>query len=146
MTMVKVADTWIYSFGGAKGNYDVTNKCLEIERLQSKRFYPPDSKWESLSVKHSTESLCQQGVIMLNPLIRDFQVVERRYLLFGGVFNELQQQSFIFNENVKDFRKSTITQSPGNTIAFPDKFYYQQSFKVTDLPLNIVTELKKKKA
>ena len=64
---------------------------------------------------------------------------ERRFLIFGGVFNDFLDQVFVFNENLEDMSKSYCSNKPTSTITLPfkDKFYYQMMFKITEIPHQI---------
>ena len=44
----------------------------------------------------------------------------------------------MFNENLLDLSKSYCTPKTEQTLPFKDKFYYQQMFKISDLPQQIV--------
>lgn len=51
----------------------------------------------------------------------------RRYLIFGGVYGEFTNQTFIFTENMTDFQKShcDVLPGPDAIMPFADKLYYQ---------------------
>ena len=120
-------------------------KGLEIERLntalvdigQMNRTHV----WERIVIKSKNFRCCQQGVIPLNTSWGDEhigQIGERRFLIFGGVFNDFIDNCFIFNENLSDLSKSYCSKAPTKRLPFKDKFFYQQTFKISDLPDEIV--------
>lgn len=110
MTMHVMDKTWIYSFGGASSSYmnrDATG--LEVERLNTEdigRIRPhtkasdfeseetigsPMLRWERIYIKCSYLRCCQQGVIPLNTSWANERIGkegERRFLVFGGVFDD----------------------------------------------------------
>ena len=53
------------------------------------------------------QSCCQQGIIQLNSNSEN----ERRFLVFGGVHGDFTNQTFIFVENLKDLKKSTVQEA-----------------------------------
>ena len=89
-----------------------------------------------LRVDCKYQSCCQQGIIQLNSNSEN----ERRFLVFGGVHGDFTNQTFIFVENLKDLKKSTVQEaSEDQTISFNDKFYFQFQTKLSQIPpsLNI---------
>lgn len=151
MTMMVLDKTWIYSFGGASLYIDHTGDSngFEVERLNTRLIDSEnkDAKWERFFFKGDTLRCCQQGVILLNQSWANEQIGQegkRRFLVFGGVFNDYIDQVFVFNENLKDLSKSNISDfKHGKSLPFKDKFYYQQMFKITELPSQIKQEVKK---
>jgi len=109
MTMVLMDNVWIYSFGGATRDVMMDNnqKGFEIERLNTGLVEAgtlnSSHTWERFVLSNDFNRCCQQGVIPLNTSWgeeRIGQEGERRYLIFGGVFNDFIDDCFIFNENL----------------------------------------------
>lgn len=137
MTMMVMDQTWIYSFGGASPAFSEVPDGFEVERLDTSTL----SGWESIIIKCDFVRGCQQGVIPLNTSWGDEQLGkpgERRFIVFGGVHHNFMKQTFMFNENMADFSKSYCSQKNDQVIPFADKFYYQQMFRITELPDEIL--------
>ena len=58
-------------------------------------------------------------------------------MVFGGVHGDYTKQTFIFNQNLLDINKSYCSENMGLLLPFGDKFYFQQMFRITDLPDDI---------
>ena len=58
-------------------------------------------------------------------------------MVFGGVHGDYTKQTFIFNQNLMDINKSYCSENMGLLLPFGDKFYFQQMFRITDLPDDI---------
>lgn len=130
-TMISVDRRWIYSFGGASYETNEQSKGLEIERLDLQTIGTDLAKWEQFDFKFNYVKCCQQGVIRL----KNGPQSERRFLIFGGVFNSFIDLAFIFTENPVDMKKSTCTEANKvPRLNHPDKFYYQQPFPLKTLP------------
>lgn len=154
MTMLLMDKYWIYSFGGATEESMTVqdSKGLEIERLNTALVdslqLNRNHEWERIVVKTKRNRCCQQGVIPLNTSWGDEhigQIGERRYLIFGGVFNDFIDTCFILNENLTDLGKSYCSEALTKRLPFKDKFFYQQTFKITDLPEEIVKQVAESK-
>jgi hypothetical protein len=88
MTMLLMDKKWIYSFGGVNFNNHLNDdsKGIEVERLNTSL----NQQWERFDIKSDFLRCCQQGVIPLNQSWANEELGspgERRYLIFGGVFN-----------------------------------------------------------
>ena len=124
LTMLVVDHTWLYCFGGV-GDYLPENDSNHvIERLNTATLRDEDSfsehnknvcKWQRVEVKSKHQACCQQGVIILNQIPGSN---ERRYLVFGGVHGDYNNNTFYFHENLSDFSKSygrDLTEEEENT-------------------------------
>ena len=142
MTMMRLDQTWLYSFGGASIHFRDDLKDFEIERIDTSKL----DQWERIVIKCDMKSCCQQGVIPLNTSWGNDQIGqkgERRFLIFGGVHGDYTKQTFIFNQNLSDITKSYCTEK--QNLPFGDKFYFQQMFRITELPEEIKHVVKQKK-
>lgn len=147
MTMMVMDQTWVYSFGGASPAFQEEPKGFEVERLDTSTLGGQNAKWERVIIKCDFVRGCQQGVIPLNTSWGDEQLGqpgERRFIVFGGVHHDFMKQTFMFNENMADFSKSYCSEK-NIAIPFADKFYYQQMFRITELPKEILKHIEAQK-
>ena len=105
MTCMVMDKHFIYSFGGAAQDFHQgvdNNRGFEVERLDTTKL---DQGWIFHKIKCDYLRCCQQGVIPLNTSWANEELGkqgERRYIVFGGVYEEFIDQVFMFNENTLD--------------------------------------------
>ena len=133
--MIVVNNTWLYCFGGVSDYGPAHWGSQVIERLNTASLRDEDHfsehnkeicKWQRVDLKSRFETCCQQGVIPLNFTPGS---THRRFLVFGGVHGDYNQNTFIVEEDINDFSKSQVKElsekQQGMQLKEKDKFYYQ---------------------